>query len=200
MDPESAWEYEAGIIKTFKTITLRAAGWYYDIENFINDNGITAPGMGLGSNCLYNIDHMRLYGGELEASMVLGRRLRATASYVWQHYSVDDTGYEEEWTYYLPALLPRNKVKLLARYMVWDDGWFQLSSRFVDQRKTQKSSDEKLDAYVTVDVGFEQQFAFGGLDYVASLFVNNVTGASYQEQAGYRMPKQVWGFHLGVKF
>ena len=198
MDPESAWEYEAGVIQGFKDLTIRAAGWYYDIKNFINDNGITAPGSGLGTNCLYNIDEVRLYGAELEVAMRLSERFRATAAYVYQNYSVDHTGFEQEWTYYLPALLPRNKIKLLARYMVWKDGWLQVSSRFVDEREAQKG--EELDAYAILDVGFEQKFNFNGLEYTAKAFVNNLTGTSYQEQAGYTMPMQVWGFQVGVSF
>lgn len=200
MDPESAWEYEAGIIRDFKPLTVRAAGWYYDIEDFINDNGITSPGTGLGSDCLYNIDHVKLYGAELEASIRLGDRFRATAAYVYQEYDVDETGFEQDWTYYLPALLPKHKVKLLARYNVWEDGWFQLSSRYVYERKAQRPDTEDLDDYVTVDLGFEQTFKFQGLNCMAEAFVGNVTGTSYEEQSGYEMPKYVWGFQLGFKF
>jgi outer membrane receptor protein involved in Fe transport len=198
LDPESAWEYEAGIIQSFKPMTLRAAGFYYDIEDFINDNGITAPGTGLGSNCLYNIDRFKLYGAELEATVPLGKKFRATAAYVYQEYDVKETGFEQDWTYYLPALLPKHKIKLLARYMVWEDGWLQLSSRFVGERKAQKGTE--LDAYTTVDLGFEQVFRFGRQEYTANLFCNNVTGTDYEEISGYEMPKYVWGIQLGAKF
>jgi hypothetical protein len=111
---------------------------------------------------------------------------------------VDDTGYEEPWTYYLPSLLPRNKVKLLARYMVWQDGWFQLTSQYVDERKAQQ--DEDLDEYITVDAGFEQGFKYDGMKYTAKAFVGNVTGTTYEEVSGYEMPKYVWGFQVGCKF
>jgi len=177
---------------------VRTAVWYYDIEDFINDNGITAPGSGVGSECLYNIDHLELYGGEIEAAIELGNRFRATCAYVYQKYSADDTGFEEEWTYYLPALLPQNKIKLLARYMVWKDGWLQLSSRYVDERKVQKGG--KLDDYITLDVGFEQTFEYDGLQCTAQLFMGNVTGTTYEEVSGYEMPKYVGGFQLGFKF
>lgn len=141
---------------------------------------------------------MKLYGGELEAAIRLGERFRATAAYVYQEYDVDETGFEDNWTYYLPALLPKHKVKLLARYNVWPDGWLQLSSRYVGDRKAQKGGE--LDAYATFDLGFEQKFKLHGMDYTASMFVNNLTGTSYQEQAGYSMPRQVWGVIVGVKF
>ncbi|VBB41523.1 TonB-dependent receptor (fragment) [uncultured Desulfatiglans sp.] len=199
MKPESAWEYELGLIQDFKATTLRAAVWYYDIQDFINDNGITAPGTGLGSGCLYNIDHFKLYGGELEAAVRLGPRLRATLAYVYQEYDVEENPvFEKEWTYYLPGLLPKHKVKLLARYNVWEDGWFQLSSRYVYKREAQKGT--VLDDYITLDLGFEQTFRFQGMEYTASVFMGNVTGTDYQEQSGYFMPKYVWGFQIGARF
>jgi iron complex outermembrane receptor protein len=203
LDPESAWEYEAGIIQLFKPITVRVAGFYYDIEDFINDNGITAVaalgGSGtLSSNCLYNIDHFRLYGAELEATIPLGERFLATATYVYQEFEVEETGFEEDWTYYLPALLPKHKIKLLARYMVWEDGWLQLSSRYVGDRDAQMGGE--LDDYITADVGFEQRFKSGGQEYMAKAFCGNVTGTDYEEIPGYEMPKYVWGLQVGMKF
>jgi outer membrane receptor for ferrienterochelin and colicin len=184
-------------------LTFRTAAFYYDIEDFINDNGITATGtlggMGtLGSNCLYNIDHFKLYGVELEAAIRLGERFKATAAYVYQDFEVDHTGFEDSFTYYLPALLPRHKVKLLARYNVWEDGWLKVSSRYVGDRKTQGG--DKLESYITVDVGFEQTFRLNGTEFTAQTFANNVTGTNYQEIFGYEMPKFYWGFVLGVKF
>jgi len=187
-----------GMIKQFKRLTLRVAGWYYDIHDFINDNGITAPGTGFGSNCIYNIDHVKLYGGEIEATITLGERFRATASYVHQQHKVTETGFEKDWTYYLPALLPKNKIKLLTRYMPWQDGWVELSSRYVDTRDAQKGTE--LDSYVTFDLGFEQTFRVGEVDYELKAYCGNIAGANYQEQTGYSMPRQVWGLQLGFKF
>lgn len=179
------------------------AGFYYDIEDFINDNGITAAGalggMGtFGSNCLYNIDHVKLYGAELEAAIHLGEKCTATAAYLYQETDIDHTGFEDEWTYYLPELLPKHKVKLMARYSVWRDGWLQLNSRYVYDRGTQRAGE--LDDYITLDVGFEQKFKFDGTEYMANLFCSNVTGANYEEVSGYEMPKYVWGFQIGAKF
>jgi len=139
-----------------------------------------------------------LYGGEIEAAIRIGERFRATAAYVYQEFDADSTDFEEDWTYYLPQILPEHKVKLLARFRVWENGWFLLSSRYVSSREAQKGS--KLDDYITADVGFEQSFKFHDLDYTIKTFINNVTGTDYEEIAGYKMPKYVWGFQLGVKF
>jgi len=111
---------------------------------------------------------------------------------------VEDNSLEKEWTYYLPALLPKHKIKLLARYNLWQDGWLQLSGRYTGERDAQKG--KKLDDYITVDMGFEQTFQFDGTEYSANVFVSNLTGTDYQEQSGYTMPKHVWGFQVGVKF
>ncbi|EFK10357.1 conserved hypothetical protein [delta proteobacterium NaphS2] len=180
-------------------VNLRAALYYYDIKDFINDNGITSPGTGLGSNCLYNIPHFKLYGGEIEASLRLGR-FQGTLSYNYQNYSADTTGYEEDWTYYLPGLLPHNKVKFLGNYEVWQGGLVQLSTIFVDERSAQKPGTPDLDSYLTFDIGFQQAFTFGGVKWKAETYCNNFTGANYEEIAGYKMPKYVWGFLLSARF
>jgi iron complex outermembrane receptor protein len=104
----------------------------------------------LGSNCLYNIDHVKLYGAELEAAIHPGEKCTATAAYVYQETDIDHTGFEDEWTYYLPELLPKHKVKLMARYNVWRDGWLQLNSRYVYNRGTQRAGE--LDDYMTLDM------------------------------------------------
>jgi len=188
-----------GAIQDMAPFNVRAALYYYDIHNFINDNGITSPGTGFGSNCLYNIPHFKLYGGEIEASIRLGR-FQGTLSYNYQNFSSDDTGFEQDWTYYLPELLPQNKVKFLGNYEVWEGGLVQLGVIFVDERKTQQPGTEDLDSYVTLDIGFQQDFKFGGIDWQAETYCNNCTGANYEEQAGYKMPKYVWGFMLSARF
>lgn len=112
---------------------------------------------------------------------------------------MDEQGiFQKEWTYYLPGLLPQHKLKLLARYNVWNDGWLQLSARYVGERDAQKGI--KLDDYITADLGLEQKFEFQGVEYMAGAYVNNVTGTDYQEQAGYEMPKYVWGLKVGARF
>ncbi|MCF8144101.1 MAG: TonB-dependent receptor [Deltaproteobacteria bacterium] len=199
MKPESAWEYEIGAIHDIGPFSVRGALYYYDIQDFINDNGITSPGTGIGSDCLYNIPHFKLYGGEIEASIRLGRFL-GTVSYNYQNYTAESAGFEQNWTYYLPALLPQNKVKLLCNYEVWEGGLVQFSSIFVDERKTQQPGTEDLDSYITFDIGFQQGFKWMGLDWMAELYCNNFTGANYEEQAGYKMPKYVSGVLMSVRF
>lgn len=191
-------EYEIGVIHRMEKASLRAATWYYDINDFINDNGITAPGSGAGSDCLYNIDHLELYGFELEAALHFSEKFRATAAYVFQEHEVEQSGYEQDWTYYLPATLPRHKIKLMGKYEIVPQGWLQLSARYVGSRDAQKGSE--LDDYIVCDAGFEKKFSVENLNYSLSLFVNNITGTTYQEISGYEMPKHVWGFMVGLEY
>lgn len=128
------------MIQAWDRVHFRTAVWYYDIRDFINDNGITAPGSGAGSNCLYNIDSVKLYGFEIEAALQLSPVFRITAAYVFQEHDAARTGFEQDWTYYLPATLPRHKVKVLAGYEIIPEGWVQLSARFVGGRDAQKGA------------------------------------------------------------
>lgn len=179
-------------------LSARTAVFYYDINDYINDNGIAAPGTGLGSNAIYNTDHVRLYGIELELALKLGDRFRATASYLYQESHVSETGFEQGYTYYLPDLLPRHKVKLMGQYRVRTDGWLIAGARYVGKRDAQKG--ETLDAYAVLDVGFEQKLSLWDIPYDLKLFCNNLTGTRYQEQSGYLMPRQVLGVEMGVRF
>ena len=110
----------------------------------------------------------------------------------------DETDYDEGWTYYLPAILPRHKVNFLGRYEAWKDGFLQLSGRFVGERDAQKGS--TLDAYFVVDAGIEQRFHLKDVDLSIAGYVSNLLGEDYQEQAGYEMPGQVFGLRMSVRF
>ncbi len=139
-----------------------------------------------------------MYGFELEAALHLNEKTRLTASYVYQEHKVSQTGYEQDWTYYLPATLPKHKVKVLAGYEIITDGWVEFSARFVGDRGSQQNSE--LDDYMVCDLGFSKKLTLGGLDYSLKLFMSNVTGEDYEEVAGYSMPGHVWGMSLGVRF
>ncbi len=130
--------------------------------------------------------------------MALKDSFRATAAYVYQDYDVTDAGFEQDWTYYLPAVLPNHKIKVLAQYRLWEDGWLLASARYVGEREAQKG--EKLDEYATLDLGISQTFHFHGTRHKVELFCNNLTGTNYQEQAGYEMPRQVLGFKMTMEF
>ncbi len=186
------------MIKDLGPLSARTAVFYYDINDYINDNGITAPGTGLGSNAIYNTDHVRLYGIELELALKLGDRFRATASYLYQESDMSQTGFEQGYTYYLPDLLPRHKVKFMGQYRIRTDGWLIAGVRYVGKRDAQK--EETLDDYTTLDVGFEQGLTLGKIPYNFKVFCNNLTGTRYQEQSGYSMPRQVLGVEMGVRF
>jgi outer membrane receptor protein involved in Fe transport len=200
LKPETAWEYETGIIQNFKPLTLRGTFYYYDIQNFMNDSGITAPGTGLGSNCLYNIPSVKMYGVELEAALDFKNRFRGMVSYSYQAFNADESSYQQTWSYYLPLLYPKHKIKMMGRVRVWEDGWLQANLRFIGARNVQQQAEGGLHAFATLDLGFEQKFRFWRQELTLNAFVNNLTGTRYQEIQGYYMPRQTFGFTLGTKF
>lgn len=119
-------------------------------------------------------------------------------AYNYQEVNADQTQYDEDYTYYLPTLLPKHKVKMLGRYEAWENGFLQLSGRYASERQAQKG--ETLDAYFVMDAGVEQVFKLGAVDFTAAFYVSNLLGEKYQEIAGYDMPRQVFGLRLSAKF
>jgi len=200
LKPETAWEYETGIIQNFKPLTLRGTFYYYNIQNFMNDSGITAPGSGLGSDCLYNIPSVKMYGVELEAALDFKNRFRGMVSYSYQAFDAAGSSYQQDWSYYLPLLYPKHKIKMMGRFRVWEDGWLQANLRFISARGAQKEAGGRLHAYATVDLGFEQKFRFWRQELTLNAFAANLTGTRYQEVQGYYMPRQTFGFTIGTKF
>ena len=200
LKPETAWEYETGIIQNFKPLTLRSTFYYYDIQNFMNDSGITSPGTGLASDCLYNIPSVKMYGVELEAAIDFKKRFRGLVSYSYQAFDAGDSPYQQGWSYYLPLLYPKHKIKMMGRVKVWEDGWLQTDLRFIGARNVQQQAQGKLDAYAILNVGFEQKFRFWHQEMTLNAFANNLTGTRYQEIQGFYMPRQTFGFTIGTKF
>lgn len=200
LKPETAWEYETGIIQNFKPLTLRGTLYYYDIQNFMNDSGITAPGSGLGSNCLYNIPSVKMYGVELEAALDFKNRFRGMVSYSYQALDAAESSYQQSWSYYLPLLYPKHKIKMMGRFRVWEDGWLQANLRCIGARNVQKQAEGSLHAFATLDLGFEQKFRFWRQELTLNVFANNLTGSRYQEIQGYYMPRQTYGFTIRTKF
>jgi len=198
--PETAWEYETGIIQNFKPLTLRGTFYFYDIKDFMNDSGIMAPGTGLASDCLYNIPSVKMYGVELEAALDFRNRFRGMVSYNYMNFDATESSFQQEWSYYLPLICPKHKVKLMGRVRTWEDGWLQANVRFLSARSVQKKEEGRLGAFATLDLGFEQKFRFWQQELTLNVFANNLTGTRYQEIQGYHMPRQTYGFTIGTKF
>lgn len=179
---------------------MRGTFYHYNIENFMNDSGITAPGTGLGSNCLYNIPSVKLYGVELEAAIDFKNRFRGLVSYSYQAFNATESPFQQGWSYYLPLLYPKNKIKMMGRVRVWEDGWLQADVRFISARNAQKQAGGNLAAYATLNLGFEQKFRFWQQELTVNAFAANLTGSRYQEIQGYYMPRQTFGLTVRTKF
>jgi outer membrane receptor protein involved in Fe transport len=164
----------------------------------MNDSGITAPGTGLGSNCLYNIPSVKMYGVEFEAAIALEKRFHGLISYNYQGFDATASKYQQGWSYFLPLLYPKHKIKLVSRYRVWNDGWLQADARFISARSSQRGP--RLGDYAVLNLGFEQKFRFWQQELTLNVFGNNLTGTRYQEMQGFYMPRQTFGVTVGTKF
>lgn len=190
------------MIKDFSPFTFRTALFYYDIHDFINDNGIIAPAAGLGTNAIYNIPHVKLYGVEFEASIKLNK-FWATVSYMYEDHEINKTKFEKEWTYYLVELLPYHRAKFAGAYQILKNGQLRFTVKYVGDRKAQKSvSGEriKLTDYIVTDAEYEHTLKVNNMNLSLGIFVNNLTRTTYQELSGYKMPKQIVGINLRIKF
>jgi len=166
----------------------------------MNDSGITAPGSGLSTNCLYNIPSVKLYGVELEAALDVKNRFRGLVSYSYQAFDATESAFQQSWSYYLPLLYPKHKIKMMGRVKVWEDGWLQADMRFISARQAQKDAGGDLAAYALLNLGFEQKFRAWRQELTLTAFANNLTGTRYQEIQGFYMPRQTFGVTLGTKF
>ncbi len=164
----------------------------------MNDSGITAPGTGLGSNCLYNIPSVKMYGVEVEAAINLEKRFRGLISYSYQGFDAKESPFQQGWSYYLPLVYPKHKIKAIGRVRCWEDGWLQIDARFISARHSQKGP--RLGSYALLNLGFEQKFRFWQQELTLTAFGNNLTGTKYQEIQGYYMPRQTFGVTIGTKF
>jgi iron complex outermembrane receptor protein len=53
---------------------------------------------------------------------------------------------------------------------------------------------------VVLNAGLEQRFTLLKQKFTAGAYVTNLLGEEYQEQAGYQMPRQVYGLRLTAHF
>ena len=71
-------------------------------------------------------------------------------------------------------------------YKLWEGGVVNLNSQYQDDRESKK--DEKLEDFITVNIGAQHTFKFTNFDFILKGYVNNVTDEEYEMRAGYPMP------------
>ncbi|WP_173179435.1 TonB-dependent receptor plug domain-containing protein [Desulfosarcina ovata] len=199
IDPETAMEYEGGIIqKLARDITARMGYYYYKIDNYIMFNRDPYPLLYSGriEDAVFNADYLILQGVEAELRFSLSDRLNGYINYTYQDSELGDTRVPEDQLYDDHYQLPRHKASLGVDYAVLENTILLANVRYVDKRKT--SFDQEIDAFTTMDLAVEQRF--WNQQAHVKLYVTNLFDADYEEQYLVPAPDRVFGVNLGFKF
>jgi outer membrane receptor protein involved in Fe transport len=199
IEPETAMEYEGGIIQVLGTsTTLRVGYYYYDIDDYIMFNRDPYPLLFSGQieDVVFNADYLILQGVETEVRFSLLERLNGFFNYTYQDSKLGPTQVAEDQLYDDHYQLPRHKATVGIDWAVLEHTHLLASVRYVDERKT--SFDQEIDAFTTMDLAVEQALLNSALRIKA--YVTNLFDADYEEQYKVPMPGRVVGANLRFRF
>jgi iron complex outermembrane receptor protein len=113
IEPETAMEYEGGIIQALgKTSTLRVGYYYYDIDDYIVFNRDPYPLLFSGQieDVVFNADYLILQGVETELRFSIFEQLNGFFNYTYQDSKLGPTKVAEDQLYDDHYQLPRHKA------------------------------------------------------------------------------------------
>ena len=199
IDPETAMEYEGGIIqKLAEKITARMGYYYYKIDDYIMLNQSPTPLLLTGQieDVLFNAEYLILQGIETELRFSLFDRFNGYINYTYQDSEIGDTRVPEDQLYDDHYQLPRHKATLGVDYAVLENTILLANIRYVDKRKT--SLNQEIDAFTTMDLAVEQRF--WNQQAHVKVYVTNLFDAEYEEQYKVPAPDRIFGVNLGFTF
>jgi len=187
LNPERAVQYELGFEQKFGSrASLALRGYYYDVSDYISST--TVPGVG---TVVYNIDDVKIYGGELEGVVALPWHFSLWGNLTLQKADKDGDPWDvgNQASNQLPNF-PEVMVNAGLDYRPNQRLRAGLSMNYVGSRDymsgTQKT---ELGSYVLVNVNATYRFlqtAWGNWDVLFS--ANNLLDQDYELAAGYPMP------------
>ena len=199
IEPETAMEYEGGIIQALgKTNTLRVGYYYYDIDDYIvfNRDPYSLLFSGQIEDVVFNADYLILQGVETEVRFGLLEQLNGFFNYTYQDSKLGPTQVAEDQLYDDHYQLPRHKATVGIDWTVLAHTHLLVSLRYVDERKT--SFDQEIDAFTTMDMAVEQSLFNSQLRIKA--YVTNLFDTDYEEQYKVPAPGRVFGANLNYRF
>lgn len=199
IDPETAMEYEGGVIqKLAEGSTLRLGGYYYDIDNYImfNRDPYTLLFAGQIEDVVFNAEYLILKGLEMELRFRFMERLGGFFNYTYQKSELGPTRVSEDNIYDDHYQLPRHKATLGLDITLFENTSLLANIRYVDERKT--SINQEIDAFTTMDLALEQ--CFWNTQAKLKVYVTNLFNADYEEQ--YKVPAtdRIFGASLSYQF
>jgi len=199
IEPETAMEYEGGIIQDLgRNNSVRLTYYYYDIDDYVVLNRDPFPLFFAGKieDCVFNADYLILQGIEAELNFQIFERLSGYINYTYQDSKLGSTRVPEEQIYCDHYQLPRHKAILGLDWSPWEDTTLMTTIRYVDDRKTSKN--HEIDSFVTMDLGVEQCFLNKKLRLKG--YVRNLFDKDYEEQYKIPAPERTFGVNLKYMF
>ena len=199
IDPETAMEYEGGIIqKLGNNNSLRVTYYYYDIDNYIMFSRYPMPLIMSGQidKAVINADYLHLQGVEAELNFQLHRTLSGYLNYTFQEPKLGATVAPESELYDDQYQLPRHKVTLGMDWKPWENTEILATMRYVGERQTSFGKD--IDSFVTFDLGVSQMFFEKTLK--VKLYAMNLFDENYEEQYHIPAPERYFGINLSYMF
>lgn len=189
MKPETSLSYDAGLYRRIgQNLDMRIAANYINTSNYFVTN--TASPYYSGAYA-YQIEGVKFYGAEFEFNWKATEKL-----VLFGNYSFLNNEYSMGEALPYPMLLnlpPKNKGKISVRYGLPFKA--RLSSDIGIYGERLSEGGYTLGRYATADLSLERNFA-GRM--MAAFYVNNLTGADYQQVYGYPAPGVTWGVRLKI--
>lgn len=189
MKPETSLSYDAGLYRRIgQNLDMRIAANYINTSNYFVTN--TASPYYSGAYA-YQIEGVKFYGAEFEFNWKATEKL-----VLFGNYSFLNNEYSMGEALPYPMLLnlpPKNKGKISVRYGL--PFKTRLSSDIGIYGERLSEGGYTLGRYATADLSLERNFA-GRM--MAAFYVNNLTGADYQQVYGYPSPGVTWGVRLKI--
>ena len=202
LENETAMEYEVGVSKELgNKNSIQLTYYYYDVDNYIVYNHALNPraaemaGRPL-SDSLFNADYLRLQGIEAELNFEIFERLGGYINYTYQDYDLGPMRVLEDEARIDVYQLPRHKANLGLEWDPWEDTTIMADIRYVDDRKT--SLNEKIDGFVTMDLGLEQSFRNKKLRLKG--YITNLFDKEYEETYLIPAPERTFGINVSYTF
>jgi iron complex outermembrane receptor protein len=199
---ETAMEYEVGVSKELgNKNSIQLTYYYYDVDNYIVYNHALNPraaemaGRPIADS-LFNADYLRLQGIEAELNFEIFERLGGYINYTYQDYDLGPMRVLEDEARIDVYQLPRHKANLGLEWDPWEDTTIMADIRYVDDRKT--SLNEKIDGFVTMDLGLEQSFRNKKLRLKG--YITNLFDKEYEEIYLIPAPERTFGINVSYTF
>lgn len=185
--PEKAMQYELGFEQKFGTrASLAVRGYYYDVSDYLSST--TVPGVG---TVVYNIDKVKIYGGELEGVVALPWSLSLWGNLTLQKADKDGDPWDvdNQATNQLPNF-PKVMGNLGLDFRPNQRLRAGVSLNYVGPRDYMKDNAvTELGSYVLLNCHASYRFletAWGNWDALFS--AANLLDKDYELEAGYPMP------------